>query len=428
MSDARLPWPVLAVVAVALVAVGIAIGYGVRPSPSAATTAPQVSRPSAAATDHTASGGAAHDHGAPPADEHPAGAIVTLTTDMASRAGIRTVRATPGTATSALRVPGVVQPNAYRQGIVTSLVSGRVTQVDAELGDRVQPQQALATIYSPELADAQTAFIAARAEQTAHQQRQARTQRLTAIGAATREELEEHEAERAKIDAEVETARARLVLLGIPEERTQRLAGPQDVITTTAVRAPFAGVVTERAANVGLNIDPSMRLFTIVDLSTVWVIADLYERDFARVRVGSPATVMSASYPGLAIRGRVGYIDPQVQPETRTAKLRVEVPNASGQLRFGMYVDVQVGDTAQHQGLFVPRSAVQPVGNARVVYVAVPGQPGQFAEHQVEIGPSSGDQVLVLSGVQPGDEVVSEGVFFLRAEREKRQSAVGGGQ
>ena len=416
MSDSKLRWPVLAVAAAALVAVGIAIGYGLRPF----SPARQVSSTPMPATDHAASGGAAHEQGPPPARGHSSSASVTLTPDMLSRAGIRTVRATPGTSTSALRVPGVVQPNAYREGIVTSLVSGRVTQVDAELGDRVQPQQALATIYSPELADAQTAFIAARAEQAAHQQRQARTQRLTAIGAATREELEEHEAERAKIDAEVEMARARLVLLGIPEERTQRLAGPQDVITTTAVRAPFAGVVTERAANVGLNIDPSMRLFTVVDLSTVWVIADLYERDFARVRVGSPATVTSASYPGLAIRGRVGYIDPQVEPQTRTAKLRVEVPNASGRLRFGMYVDVQVGETAQHQGLFVPRSAVQPVGNASVVYVAVPGQQGQFAEHQVEIGAASGDQVLVLSGLQPGDEVVSEGVFFLRAEREKR--------
>ena len=415
MSDSRLPWPALAIAAASLVAVGIGIGYTLRP----AAPAPRASSAPVVTTDQAAPSRATHEHGAPAADEYSA-ATVTLTTDMVSRAGIRTVRATPGTATAALRVPGVVQPNAYRQGIVTSLVAGRVTQVDAELGDRVQPQQPLATIYSPELADAQTKFIAARAEQAAHQQRQARTQRLTAIGAATREELEEHEADRAKIDAEVEIARARLVLLGIPEERTQRLAGPQDVVTTTPVRAPFAGVVTERAANVGLNVDPSMRLFTIVDLSTVWVIADLYERDFGRVRVGSPATVMSASYPGLAIRGRIGYIDPQVQLETRTAKLRVEVPNGSGQLRLGMYVDVQIGEMARHQGLFVPRTAVQPVGSASVVYVAVPGQAGQFSERQVEIGAASGDQVLVLSGLQPGDEVVSEGVFFLRAEREKR--------
>jgi cobalt-zinc-cadmium efflux system membrane fusion protein len=339
---------------------------------------------------------------------------------MADRAGIRTVAAVTGTAAARLRIPGVVQPNAYREVAVTSLFSGRVTQVHAELGARVNAQDPLATIYSPELAEAQTAFIAARAEQTTHQQRQTRTQRLTAIGAATREELEEHEADRARIDAEVEVARARLALFGIPEERTQRLNGPRDVVTTMPVRAPLAGVVTRRAANVGLNIDPSMPLFTIVDLSTVWVVADLFERDFARVRVGSPAAVASAAYPGLALRGRVSYIDPQVQQETRTAKLRVEVPNGGGQLRLGMYVDVEVGEAAARSGVFVPKAALQVVGSDSVVYVADQAQRGRFIERTVEVGGASGDRVLVVAGLQPGDAVVTDGVFFVRAERERQ--------
>ena len=266
-----------------------------------------------------------------------------------------------GTTAASLRMPGVVQPNAYKEVAVTSLVSGRVMQVRGELGQRVATGDTLATVYSPEMADAQTAFIVARADQVAHAQRQTRTQRLAAIGAVSREELETLEAERAMHDAAVEKARARLALLGIPEERAQRLAGPQDVVTTIDVRAPLAGVVTSRAANAGLNIDPATPLFTIVDLSTVWVIADLYERDFAKVRVGSPATVTSAAYPDLTLQGRVSYIDPQVQPETRTAKLRVEVPNASGQLRLGMYVDVQAGESVR-SGLFVPTAAVQMVG------------------------------------------------------------------
>ena len=181
---------------------------------------------------------------------------------------------------------------------MTSLVSGRVMQVRTELGQRVTAGEALATVYSPELADAQTAFIVARADQVAHAQRQTRTQRLTAIGAASREELETLEAERAMHDSAVEKARARLILLGIPEERTQRLAGPQDVVTTIDVRAPLAGVVTQRTANPGLNIDPATPLFTIVDLSTVWVMGDLFERDFAKVREGSPVTITSAAYPG----------------------------------------------------------------------------------------------------------------------------------
>lgn len=391
--------------AVCLVAVGVAIGYGIRrpPMPPADVHAAREMPPQ-------------------PADQpHAASVVLTLTPDMVSRAGIRTVDATAGSATTDLRMPGVVQPNAYKEVAVTSLVSGRVTQVHVELGTRVSAQEPLATIYSPELADAQTAFIAARAEQTAHAQRVIRTQRLTAIGAATRADLEAHEAERAKVDAEVEIARARLVLLGIPEERTQRLTGPQDVVTTTAVRAPFAGVVTRRAANAGLNIDPSTPLFTIVDLSTVWVLADLYERDFASVRVGSAATVTSPAYPELTIRGRVNYIDPQIQPETRTAKLRVEVPNPGGQLRFGMYVDVHAGQASSRSGVFVPKSAVQMLGSDTVVYVADARERGRFLERKIEIGQTSGDQVMVESGLAPGEPVVTEGVFFLRAERERLQ-------
>ncbi|MGH9255003.1 MAG: efflux RND transporter periplasmic adaptor subunit [Vicinamibacterales bacterium] len=417
-SRGRLPWPVLAVMAAGLVALGVAIGYGIRrpPAPVPETPPPATTVPEAAGHPH--GGAPSLGNGAPSLGHDEGEAVVTLTPEMTSRAGIRTVQATSGTATTDVRMPGIVQPNAYREVVVTSLVSGRVTQVQVELGARVMAQDALATIYSPELADAQTAFIAVRAEQVAHQQRQVRTQRLTAIGAATRQELEEHEAERARLDAAVEIARARLGLLGIPEERTQRLTGPQDVVTTMVVRAPLAGVITRRAVNVGLNIDPSMPLFTVVDLSTVWVIADLYERDFAKVRVGSPATITSAAYPGMTLRARVGYIDPQVQQETRTAKLRVEVPNPDGRLRFGMYVDVQVGGAASRQGVLVPKASVQQVGGDSVVYVAG-AEPGRFVERKVEVGRESGDQVLVLSGVQPGDRVVTDGVFFLRAERER---------
>ena len=425
MNESRLPF---VAGAAACLAAGLAIGYAVwgaggQIGPSGnAEPAGQIAAGSGAV-----SGAGGHQHGgasgAPPASATDEGGdiAITLTPDMIARAGIRTVAAIAGSAATSLRLPGVVQPNAYREVAVTSLVSGRVTQVSAELGARVAAQQPLATIYSPELAEAQTAFIAARADQVTHQQRQTRTQRLTAIGAATREELEMHESDRARVDAQVEIARARLGLLGIPEDRTQRLTGPQDVVTTLSVRAPLAGVVTKRAANVGQNIDPATPLFTIVDLSTVWVIADLYERDFARVRVGSAATVTSGAYPGVALRGRVSYIDPQVQAETRTAKLRIEVPNAGERLRLGMFVDAQVGESEPRSGVLIPKAALQAVGSDTVVYVADAQQEGRFTERKVEVTSSTDGQSLVIAGLQAGDRVVTGGAFFLRAERERRQ-------
>ena len=342
---------------------------------------------------------------------------VVLTPEMMQRAGIQLVEARKGTATTRLHLPGVVQPNAYKNLDVTSLVAGRVTQVRAELGQRVMQNEMLATVYSPELADAQTAFIAARSQLAAHDLALARTQRLFAIGAASRQELEKMDAEKADMTRAVETARARLVLLGIPEDKAQRIASPADVITTFDVKSPIAGVITKRNANAGLNIDLATPLFTVTDLSDVWVIADLYERDFASVGVGSPVTITTAAYPGLELRGRVNYIDPQVQAETRTAKLRAEVANRADRLRLGMFVDVTIAGRGGQAVVMVPKTAVQTIGTQSVVFVST--GPGRFVQRVVTPGDTLGNDIAISSGLDPGDIVVAEGAFFLRAERER---------
>ena len=197
---------------------------------------------------------------------------------------------------------------------------------------------------------------------------------------------------------------------------------------TTTVPAPIDGVVTERGANVGLNVDTATKLFTVVDLSTVWIVANVYEKDFSLVRVGSAVALTTLARPELTLRGRVAYIDPQVSADTRTAKARIEVPNPGGELRLGMYADVVVAGASGASTLRVPRSAVQNVGDRTVVYLANPKDPGKFIEREVRLGPSSGEQVEVVSGVKPGDVVVTEGSFFVRAERERlglRSAAAG---
>jgi len=147
------------------------------------------------------------------------------------------------------------------------------------------------------------------------------------------------------------------------------------------------------------------------------VIADLYERDFAGVGVGSPVSITTPAYPGLELRGRVDYIDPQVQAETRTAKLRAEVPNNGNRLRFGMFVDVSIGARMARPVVMVPKSAVQTIGAQSVVYVAT--GPGRFVQRAVTIGDTMGNDIAVSSGLEPGDAVVSDGAFFLRAEHER---------
>ena len=179
-------------------------------------------------------------------------------------------------------------------------------------------------------------------------------------------------------------------------------------------------MVTERSANVGLNVEASTPLATIVDLSSVWVVADVYEKDFSRVRVGAAATITTPAYPGVSLVGHVSYIDPQVSPETRTAKARIEVPNPRQDLRLGMLAEASLtGPASGASTVQIPRSAVQQVADRSVVYVVDPENDREFLERPVQLGEATGSSVVVLAGLEPGATVVSDGSFYVRAERER---------
>ena len=372
--------------------------------------------PEATASQPTAPATPRSSSGAKGVASPPPAIVVTLTRDAVQRAGIEVSGVVTAAGADHVRLPGVVEPNAYRQVAVTSLVSGRVVRVSAQLGDRVRRGQALARIYSPELADARTKYIAAKAMLEAHDRERQRTQKLVEIGAASRQELERIHAEHAAQTAEVESARARLQLLGAVGD--DPAADTADGATVT-VAAPIDGVVTDRLANSGLNVDPAVKLFSIVDLSNVWIVADVYEKDLSRVRQDAAATVTTAAYPGLSLRGRVSYIDPQLNPGTRTARARIEVANPRGELRFGMFADVSIETGQGAPAMVVPRSAIQNVADRQVVYVRIPGDATTFVQRDVRLGTSSDDVVEVVSGVNARDFVVSKGSFFLRAEVER---------
>lgn len=232
--------------------------------------------------------------------------VVSMTKEAVERAGIGVTSVSTQAMTDELRLPGIVEPNAYRQVSVTPLVGGRVVRVSAQLGDRVRRGQSIAQVYSPELAEARTKYVAARAMLEAHDRELQRTQKLVEIGAASRQELERIHAEHAAQTAEVESARSRLQLLGAAD-LDETASSNRDASATTNVPAPMDGVITERLVNMGLNVEPATKLFTIVDLSSVWIIADAYERDLHRIRDGARAVVTTKAYPDLS-PGRSGQL------------------------------------------------------------------------------------------------------------------------
>lgn len=414
------PWRRLlltALVALGLVALGVGAGvWGARRASSGAAASARGTAPAGSgAASPSGMPGMPMPGGSAPAATPGSEVEVVLTPEALAQAGIKTAAVTASSQGGSVSVPGSVMPNAYRDVKVTPIAGGIVTKVHVELGAAVRRGSPLVTLFSSELADAQTRYLSMTAMLAADHKKLERTEQLARIGAASRQELEEVTAVHDSHATEVEAARQRLILLGLSTSQVQELKAPNQVVSTIVVPAPIDGAITSRSANLGQVVTMGQELVSVTDLSQVWIVGDLYEQDFKTVRVGSEAAITPSAYPDLVLRGRVTYIDPRVDPQARTAKARIEVPNADGRLRLGMYVTVSFS-TPGPRAVVVPRSAVQAIGDRQVVFVPAQGEDGKFIQRHVRLGPLTGDSYTVLSGLRAGDTVVTEGSFFLRAE------------
>jgi cobalt-zinc-cadmium efflux system membrane fusion protein len=357
---------------------------------------------------------AAHTSAASAPDD-PAGAQVDLAPDDLKKAGIQTTHIGMAETANTLRVPGIVSPDEYQEVHVTSLVGGVIKRVPVVLGDHVRRGQPLAVIFSSDLAAAETEYLAMLAELEADHKKLERTQRLVKLGAASQQEEEEVTASHAAHEAHVRASLEKLRLLGASDQQIAALKQAEQIDANFAVPAPINGILLSRNANLGLVATTSQDLFTVADLSTVWVMASIHEKDFAAVHVGTPATVTTLAYPGRVWKGRVAYIQPQVDPSTRTAQARIEVANPGERLRIDMYVDVAFTSPGT-KGLTVPEAAVQAIGEKQYVFLPVSDSEGSFTARQVRLGPSANGYYPVLDGLKLNDEVVREGSFILKAE------------
>lgn len=349
----------------------------------------------------------------------PGEATLTVAPDVAARAGVKVEAVGEQLAPEALQqaATGVVQANAYRSTPVMSLVSGRLLSVAAEAGQEVRRGQQLAVVFSDELASAQTRYLSAQAELEEHHKHHHRTAELVEIGAASREEFEQSTAMLKKAEAEVASQRQRLLLLGMTPQRVEALHTSAQISSEISLPAPTGGTVISRAANPGEVVEANKEILRVADLSNVWVLGQVFERDLARVRTGSGASVTSDAYPGRIWRGRVTYVDPQLDAATRTAQVRVEVANPGQVLKLGMFVGVGFGalGTAEATAPTVPAGAVQTVGGRTVVFLAT-SDPSTYVMRAVRVGAEASGRYPVLEGLFVGDRVVTDGSFMLRAE------------
>jgi Cu(I)/Ag(I) efflux system membrane fusion protein len=338
----------------------------------------------------------------------PGRSAVVVPPERAQLLGIRSEPVGSGFRPGVLRTVGRVAPDERRREVVHAKYEGYVKDLYVDFTGRpVRQGQPLLAIYSPELVAAQKEYLVAR-------HAQARLGDSSVPGVA-------------RGGAELaEASRQRLRYFDMTADEIAALERTGQARRTVTLRSPLSGVVVEKVAVEGMKVSPADRLYEIADLSRVWVLADVYEKDLDNVRVGVPARVTLAGQPGGESRGTVTFVSPTVKPETRTVEARIEVANAGLALKPDMFTDVEIQGTAS-AALTVPESAVIPTGERMLVFVDKGN--GRYEPREVALGARVAGGYEVLRGLAAGERVVISANFLLDSESSLRAAIAraGGG-
>ena len=348
----------------------------------------------APAQDPHAGHDAASTNAAAPLDGY---AHVELTAERIQKFGVRTENAVRAALTRSVRTVGVVRTDETRESEVHVKWDGWIEEFFVSfVGQKVKKGDPLFSVYSPDLFGAQQELITA-ARRAAAAPDTAANSMLAA-------------------------ARGKLRHWDVPDETIAQIEKSGEIRRAITVNAPRDGTVLTRAAVPGMMVNPSMALYTIADLSRVWVIADVYEFEAPAVRLGQKARFVPVGSDGTVIDGEVAFVAPTVDPMTRTVKVRLSVPNESGSLRPGAYGTVRI-EIPVPEGIVVPSDAVIDTGDRTIVFVDR-GE-GMFEPRAVKLGARVGPQVQVTDGLREGEPVVTRAQFLLDSESRIRGAAGG---
>lgn len=364
-------------------------------------------------------------------------ATLEIAPDIQRAAGLADQPAERRAIAETIQTTGVVGPDDTRLARIRPLADGRVTRVAVRVGDRVRAGQTLLvydSITAGELISEYRAAVAslerATAEADVARRSLERADNLVEIGAVAQGERDRRAAEHQRAIAEMNSARAgvtnleqKLRRLGVSQEDLARVRSGADVnaASRSAVSAPFGGVVIEVHAAPGEVITPERELFTVADLSRVWIQGDVYQKDIAKIRVGQHALVTVDAYPGETFTGKVTYVSNVLDADTRTAKVRCEVSNRDGRLKVQMFATLALPVSMAREALMIPSRAVQEIDGVPMVFVRVDEQ--KFETRPVRVGAAVGDAVEVLDGLKPGERVVTDGALMLKSRLKLRVEA-----
>ncbi|NOT58435.1 MAG: efflux RND transporter periplasmic adaptor subunit [Deltaproteobacteria bacterium] len=294
-----------------------------------------------------------------------------------------------------IRTVGRVEIDERQLARVNIKIEGWIDQLHVNYtGERVKKDQLLFTVYSPDLVATQQEYLLA-------------LKSGRQLGGSEFPEV----AEGAK--SLLEVSRQRLQLWDVPEHQIQDLERTGTVLKALHIHSPITGTVINKVAIAGLHVNPGDELYTIADLSRIWILADLYEYELPLIKMGQQATVTLSYDPGTVLTGRVGFVYPTIDPQTRTGKVRFEVENRGEQLKPGMYANVAL-QVSFGTRLVVPREAILESGERQVLFIHHGG--GMLAWRTARLGLQAGDWVEVVEGVKEGEHVVTSANFLIDSE------------
>jgi cobalt-zinc-cadmium efflux system membrane fusion protein len=365
------------------------------------------------------------DHQDSPAD------VVELTLEAIETAQILTEESKEIELQGYLETTGVVSPDESRLAHIRPISRGVIEEVYVRRGDRVQEGQPLTDYDNIELGELVGEHLSQLAQlQNAVSQLEVtkkfleRGEQLLEVQAIAEKEVELREAEYRNAQSKVNSQQAELAKIheklhryGLSDQDIDQLDTPQDLAShRTAshktLRAPFSGVVIGYDIAEGELVGPDRELLTLVDATSVWVLADVYEKDLGLIRTGQAVDVSTAAYPDRVFKGQLTYISDVLERETRTARVRCIVPNPDGALKFEMFVAVKIPSVRRTIAIAVPESAVQNIGGEAVIFVAE--EPGYFHKQVVQTGMSA-DGWIAIDGLEEGTPVVTQGSFYLKS-------------
>jgi membrane fusion protein, heavy metal efflux system len=334
--------------------------------------------------------------------------LFSLPAEQMSHIRVVTVAQVP--LTRMLRLTGSVEYNGFKTTPVLTQVGGPVSRMIVAPGEHVHAGQPMLYVASPDYSQLRSAYIRARDAFQLADKFYKRAQDLYAHKAIAQADLEQAESNRDQAQADLAASTDAIRVLGIadPESILSQLVSPE-----LPLRAPVDGEVVERLCSLGQLLQAgTTQCFTLSDMSTVWILANVYQNDLASVHVGDEVTVDDEAYPGV-IRGKIQYLAPALDPTTRTLQARIESANPGERLKRAMYVTVEVRAGVIPNALVVPDSAVlRDAENMPYVYIQTGAN--QFAQRMVTLGESQGGKTQILGGLHAGDHIVGDGSLFLQ--------------